>query len=117
MEPLTNEELKEYVDRLKRERDEEIQDLRAALHANTQLTAEAKAEIAKLRADVEPVVDAMKTMQAGIRTIGHIGTVGAKLGKFLLVCLALWGAFKVVAHGASMDDAAEVFWRIMGGGR
>jgi hypothetical protein len=115
MQPLTSEELKEYVDRLKVERDAEIEDMRHALAANTQLTAEAKTEITKLRAEVEPMVDALKTMRTGIRTIGHIGMLGTRVGKFLLVCLALWGATKVIAHGASLDDAAAMFWRIMGG--
>lgn len=105
-----NRERRKYVD-------DEFQKLRVGLSANTQLTAESKHELHQLREEVQPVVDAMKTMQAGIRTIGHIGTVGTKVGKALLILAASWGALKIFSSGATWDEVVSAFWRVMSGGR
>jgi hypothetical protein len=97
--------------------DEELNTLRDGLNANTMLTLEAKSELTKLRGEVQPVVDAMKTMQAGIRTIGRIGTFATLVGKALLFLAAFWTVLRLMGSGATWDEAVAGFWRIMSGVR
>lgn len=95
--------------------------MEGALMTNTELTQRAvdvsertDRKVDEMRLDVQPVTDAMKTMEAGIRTIGRLGDVGAKLGKSIVVAGALWLAVKLAFGGASWSEISAVFMRAIG---
>ena len=91
----------------------DIQALKQSIAANTQLTAELKKDVQDWRDETLPVIDAMRTMAAGIRTIGRIGAFGTRFAKFVLICVACWGALKLILLGASWSEISAAFWRAL----
>jgi len=106
--------LRAYVDRMHAARDVELDSLRESLAVNTALTTEIKLDLASLRASAQPVIDAMETMEAGIRMMGRLGRFGEKFGRVVMFVVALGVIVKFVIGGASWSDVAHAFARAMG---
>lgn len=113
-EPSAVQRLREYVDRMAAARDLELNSLRDSLAVNTALTTEIKLDLASLRASAQPVLDAMETMEAGIRMMGRLGRFGEKFGRLVMFVVALGVIVKFVIGGASWSDVAHAFARAMG---
>jgi hypothetical protein len=95
--------------------------IEAAMNENTQLTRQAvdvsqstERKVDAMRSEVQPVTDAMKTMEAGIRTMGRLGDAGAKIGKGVVVFGGFWIAVKLVFSGASWSEIYAAFLRAIG---
>lgn len=108
------ERLRAYVDRMHAARDLELDSLRESLAVNTALTTEIKIDLASLRASTQPVLDAMETMEAGIRMMGRLGRFGEKFGRVIMFCVALGIIAKFIFGGASWADVASAFSRAFG---
>lgn len=113
---MSDEEWRRYVTARLRKGDDrfdtlEVQgaEMRTAIAANTQLTAEIKKDVSDLRTSVNPVLEAMKTMEAGIKTIGRIGDGSAKLFRLVIYAAACWAALKLLLLGSSWADVAQAF--------
>lgn len=89
-------------------------EMRSALAANTQLVAEVKHDFGALRTQINPLVDAMTTMEAGIRTIGRIGAFGAAFGKAALVIFVAWVTLRFLVGGASWADVRAALQAALG---
>lgn len=89
-------------------------EMRSALAANTQLVAEVKHDFGALRTQINPLVDAMTTMEAGIRTIGRIGSIGAVFGKAALVLFIGWVTMRFLLGGASWADVTAAIRAVTG---
>lgn len=81
--------------------DGHIRDLRSALLTNTEITRETAAKLGRhiesteeLRKKVNPVVEAMETMQSGIRVIGWLGGSFKWVASIVGACAAAWVAWK-----------------------
>lgn len=94
--------------------DGEIRAIKDSIAINTQITSAIRNDVAKLRTDTQPVIDAMQTMDAGIRTIGHIGNFGIKIGKFAIVVAAVGAGIKMFFGGASWSEVTQAFYRSIG---
>lgn len=94
--------------------DRRCADIEAALMSNTELTHAVGAQIKDMTAQIHPVLDAMETMEAGIRTLGRIGRFGERFGRVILFLVALGVVVKFIFGGASWSDAAAAFSRAMG---
>lgn len=71
-------------------------------------------EVADHRAETRPMVEAMQTMEAGIRTIGRVGRLGEKFGRLILFFVACGVIFKFVFGGASWADVSAAIARVLG---
>lgn len=88
--------------------------MRVALLANTSLTATVKQDVAELQIKVQPVLDTIKTMEAGVRTIGRIGDLGSAVLKVGIYTIALWVLLKLLLLGASWSEAFRAFQEALG---
>lgn len=73
-----------------------------------------EAKVDSLRDETRPVVDAMKTMEIGTRTIGRIGYIGEKFGRILLAGVACWLLLKFMFGAASWSDVSGAIARATG---
>jgi hypothetical protein len=120
-ENMNDEEWRRYVnDRLRQGNERfdalELQgaEMRSALAANTSLTAGVKQDVADLKVRVQPVLDTIKTMEVGIRTIGRIGDLGSNLLRAGLYAVAVWIMLKLLLLGSSWTDALQAFRDTLG---
>ena len=95
--------------------------LETELRSNTSLTQRAvdvsertDRKLDEMREEVQPVADAMKTMQAGIRTIGRLGRMAEAFGKFGICLGALAISAKLAFGGASWSEIYAAFQRAIG---
>lgn len=94
--------------------DASIASLRGEITASSELARELHIQIADVSAKVQPVVDALETMEAGIRTMGRIGRLGERFGRVVLFLVALGVVGKFLFGGASWSDAVAAFSRALG---
>lgn len=94
--------------------DRRCADIEAALMSNTELTHSVRTQITDMAAQIHPVLDAMETMEAGIRTLGRIGRFGERFGRVILFLVAFGVVVKFVFGGASWSDAVAAFSKAAG---
>ena len=90
------------------------EEMRAAIMTNTSLTAGIKKDVGDLQVKVQPVLDTIKTMEAGIKTIGRIGNIGSSLIKASAYTVAFWLLLKLLFLGASWQEALQAFRGVVG---
>jgi hypothetical protein len=90
------------------------EEMRAAIMTNTSLTAGIKKDVGDLQVKVQPVLDTIKTMEAGIKTIGRIGNIGSSLIKAGAYTVAFWLLLKLLFLGASWQEALQAFRGVVG---
>lgn len=94
--------------------DAEILSIRSELRANTEMTRGLQKKMDTISTQVKPVLDAMETMEAGIRMMGRIGHFGERFGHIMLVLIGLGVVAKILLSGGSWSSAAQAFSRFIG---
>ena len=108
-ERMTDAQWRDYVTARLRAGDVKFDQAQAALTANTSLVADVRREVLELKEKTQPIVEAMQTMEVGIRTIGRIGALGTALGKLVVLLAVAWVAGKFVFGGATWADVLATF--------
>lgn len=104
----------DLVDKSVESLDRRCADIEGALMTNTALTHDVRTEITGISAQMRPVLDAVATMESGIRMLGRIGRFGERFGRAILFLVALGVVIKFVLGGASWSDLLAAFSRAAG---
>lgn len=91
----------------------EMQDHRDRLAAGNNIIMGLDAKLTLLSEATRPMVDAMQTMQQGIRTIGLLGKWGHRLVRVVVWVSAIYMLSKFVVNGSPWAESWEVFWRTL----
>lgn len=94
--------------------DAEIVSIRAELRANTEMTRGLQKKMDTISTQVKPVLDAMETMEAGIRIIGRLGHFGERFGRFILFLIGFAALIKIILSGGTWAAAIAAFTKSIG---
>lgn len=97
--------------------DAKLGTLKTGLDANTEITLATNKKLDEHILRTNPIVEALDTMQVGVRVIGRIGRIGTAVAKFGLWFVAIWVFFWTIAHGESISTAITAFFRALAGTR
>lgn len=94
--------------------DAEIISIRQELRRNTDMTLGLQKKMDTISTQVQPVLDAMETMEAGIRMLGRIGRFGERFGHIMLALIGFGIVAKILLTGGTWAAAVAAFSRFTG---
>lgn len=86
-----------------------------AVETNTRITEEGLRDLNRkvdaIETATKPVTEAIQTMQAGVRVLGHVGRIVTFFVKYWYVWIGGWWFFETFITGKGLAAALEAFWR------
>ena len=115
MDPVDNRESKAETARYawRTSVEQAIVSLQQSVEKQSVCISKVNEKVTVLTAKTEPLVDAMLTMQSGIRVIGTVGRVGGKVARAGVLVLGCWVFLKIFSSGGGLAAAADAMWKII----